>query len=341
MNRRGYLQCGKPEAHEMVERIGDRMSGLILSYRHLADEHLLSFCINDLTKLSSWLSPEHYVVTTHDLLISDILSRSYQLVDRMTPLHVARFLFIYHAFKAEIKQIQFKTTVKKYPDDMDHIKFIRSLLDRLKSTLDQALSQHLMTSLISLHSIDSRMTEDASILFQKLLEIYKIENSTSEKICDFFLCVGLWGLQDDPLREAFVEAAVKWLTLMTDEEIKELSSESFGNLLYGLGLLQFPGTKLIVQRLQLWLNERFNAFALHPRDLAKAVYGFGQLKAYDKDFQFHLLKQTVRRAGFYRPNDILLIKQTFLKMKMKFNAEFEEKLITGDQSLYESLFNRK
>jgi len=34
----------------MVERIGDRMSGLMVSYRNLIDEHLLSAYLYDLTK---------------------------------------------------------------------------------------------------------------------------------------------------------------------------------------------------------------------------------------------------------------------------------------------------
>lgn len=274
-------------------------------------------------------------------MISDILSRSFQLVDRMTPLHVARFLFIYQVFKSEIKHIAFKKNVGKYPEDMDHVNFIRKLLGRLKSTSDQALPQHLTSTLISLHSIDSKMTQDASLFFQKLLKVYKIENTNSERISDFFLSLGLWGLQGDSSRKAFVEVGIEWLNWMTDEDIKELSSESFGNLLYGLGLLKYPGTKLIVERLQLWLTERFNAYTLHPRDLAKACYGFAFLGPRDTDFQFHLMKQTVRRSGFYRPNDVLLLKEAFLKMRMEFSPELEKQLITGDRSLYQKLFTRR
>lgn len=259
----------------------------------------------------------------------------------MTPLHVSRFLFIYQVFKSEIKHITFKKNVGQYPKDMDHVNFIRKLLERLKSTLDQALPQHLTSALISLHSIDSKMTKDASKLFDKLLEVYKIENTTSERISDFFLCLGLWGLQKDPSRRAFVEVGIEWLNWMTDEDIKELSSESFGNLLYGLGLLKYPGTKLIVERLQSWLTERLNAYTLHSRDLAKACYGFAVLGPHDKDFQFHLMKQTVRRAGFYRPNDVLVLKQAFSRMRMDFSPDFERGLIAGDQSLYQKLFNRR
>lgn len=50
MNQSGYNQTAKREAHEMVERIAERMSGLIVAYRHLVDEHLLSSFIYHLTK---------------------------------------------------------------------------------------------------------------------------------------------------------------------------------------------------------------------------------------------------------------------------------------------------
>lgn len=42
MNRTGYNRMAKPDALEMAEKIAERMSGLIVAYRHIVDEHLIA-----------------------------------------------------------------------------------------------------------------------------------------------------------------------------------------------------------------------------------------------------------------------------------------------------------
>lgn len=307
-------------------------------------------------RLSDCLIPSHWLIATHDLLLSDLYSRAFVCVDRMTPAHVSQILFSYEVFRSEVKKIQFKTGSPKvsclssstlsnsfcqFPDQMDHAQFIKRLLRRFDHTLPLAQPRHLLLVLVSLHTIDSSLHHYAKRVLDRLIETTQIESLSLDMVGDVLYAIGLWDTARSKRKTRAVNSLVTRTNGMTDAEITDLNPSTLGKVLYGLGRLRHRGAAAFVDRSRLWFDERFNGYAMQSKDLVRCSYGYAFTGIHDSNLAYLLKKQAIRRAGFFNKWDLSMLTEAFDEMGVYLGEEIERQLLIGDKRILERIYGHR
>ena len=228
----------------------------------------------------------------------------------------------------------------QYPAEMTHELLVRKLLERFKATMHLALPSHLLQTVASLYTIDSGMKEMADQIFERLIESFRVDTSPLHTVAEFLYCLGLWGLKGMKNRSMAVQLLVARIEAATDQEIKELSASAFAKMVYAFGCLELKKSSSVAIRTRIWFDERFNGYAMSPRDLALCAFGYAFSDAFDEDLIYLIKKQALRRSGYYKPADLLILGRGFARMGLVFDDVMEVQLLSGDKRVYERSYQK-